>query len=252
MQNSNQTQFVSVKERNSHCLFDSAVISNFTEKMLCPEYWNSINAVTGTAQGRGTTWFVNYSDNSNAEHAWVLRHYYRGGLIGKFNKDLYCFTGIDNTRAAREFSLLQHMQRLQLPAPAPIAYRVTSHGLLYRADLLSSCIQNAQDLVGVLTKENLTDDTWYFIGETIKRFHQHDIYHHDLNSHNILLDNKGQVFVIDFDRGEIRQNTDGEWKKSNMSRLKRSFLKELKQLPIFHFNDKNWQSLMAGYNKTSN
>jgi len=236
---------------NNYCLFNNDVISHFTPEMLSAKYWQEKNAVTGSAQGRGTTWFVRYSNEQNDdknERHWVLRHYYRGGLIGKIIKDSYWFTGIEKTRAAREFSLLKHMQTLQLPAPKPVAYRVIRHRLTYQADLLSSRIQQAQDLVGILSKQQLHKSLWSKIGSTIKRFHDHNIYHHDLNAHNILIDDKELVFLIDFDRGELRSNTaDSGWKQANMQRLQRSFLKELKKLEQFHFSDNNWQALMSGY-----
>lgn len=220
--------------------------------MLSPSYWQQSNAVTGSAQGRGTTWFVAYNDSESVQHDWVLRHYYRGGLIGKMINDSYWFDGIQNTRAAREFALLRHMQTLQLPAPEPVAYRVIQQGLCYKADLLSSRIQRAQDLVAILTETALTDEVWQRIGVTIKRFHHHGIYHHDLNSHNILLNDKAQVFLIDFDRGELRTNpVNTGWKKANMARLQRSFIKELNKLTQFYFTEKNWYSLMQGYQDTN-
>jgi 3-deoxy-D-manno-octulosonic acid kinase len=243
--------FSIVEAEKTTCCFNSDLIADFSPNMLTPDYWQQQNAVTGSAQGRGTTWFVAHQDTNNTEHHWVLRHYYRGGLIGRVINDSYWFTGLEKTRAASEFSLLQQMQILKLPAPAPIAYRVTRQGLLgltYRADLLSSRIQHAQDLVAVLSKQTLSEALWHQIGVTIKRFHDNNIYHHDLNSHNILLDDKEQIFLIDFDRGEIRNNGENsDWKQANMARLQRSFNKELNQLPQFYFTDENWQALMNGY-----
>lgn len=216
--------------------------------MLNPNYWQQQNLVTGSAQGRGTTWFVAYKDSDSIQHDWVLRHYYRGGLIGKIINDSYWFNGLEKTRAACEFALLRHMQTLQLPAPEPVAYRVIQKGCYYKADLLSSRIQHAQDLVAVLSEAALHNDVWHTIGATIKRFHHHGIYHHDLNSHNILLDDKKQVFLIDFDRGELRTNpVNTRWKQENMARLQRSFLKELNKLAQFYFTEENWQALMIGY-----
>ena len=241
-----------LEQGNSYCLFDNNLIADFSAQMLTPAYWQDKDAVTGSAQGRGTTWFLAYKDHSDIQHHWVLRHYYRGGLIGKVIKDSYWFNGLENTRAAREFSLLQHMQGLQLPAPAPVAYQVIRHAVTYQADLLSSRIQNAADLVAILSKQQLTTSLWQQIGSTIKRFHDHNIYHHDLNAHNILINDKEQVFLIDFDRGELRENnkntaSNATWKAANMQRLKRSFLKELNKLPQFYFIDENWQALMNGY-----
>lgn len=245
-------QLSRIEQDKSYYLFNHKLITHFSAEMLTPTYWQDNNAITGSAQGRGTTWFVAYQDENHNQHDWVLRHYYRGGLIGRVISDSYFFTGIENTRAAREFSLLLYMQQLALPAPQPIAYRVTRHHLTYQADLLSSRIVQANDLVAILSKAPLDKSLWLAIGATIKRFHDHNIYHHDLNAHNILINNLNQVFLIDFDRGEIRddevnQSKNDVWKQANMQRLQRSFLKEKNKLAQFYFTDKNWQSLMNGY-----
>jgi len=242
-------QLATLNQGKSYCLYNKELVPDFSTAMLEPSYWQQRDAITGSAQGRGTTWFVAYQDEHNLNHDWVLRHYYRGGMIGKLIKDSYFFTGIDKTRAACEFKLLQHMQSLQLPAPQPVAYRIIRKHFTYRADLLSTRIKDAEDLVAILSKAPLDDKLWLEIGKTIKRFHEHNIYHHDLNAHNILIDDKEQVYLIDFDRGELLENdsTQATWKQENMQRLHRSFLKELNKLPQFHFSEKNWQALMTGY-----
>ena len=216
-------------------------MDNFSPKFLDGEYWQAQNAVIGTAQGRGVTWFIRYENKD-----WVLRHYYRGGVIGKFNKDHYIYTGIDKTRAAREFELLNHMRTLALPVPKPIAYRVIKKGMFYQADLLTERVCNAQDIISLLTKQPVSLVLWEKIGCTIKKFHQHNIYHHDLNIHNILIDKKENVWIIDFDRGELRLNTD-DWKKENMDRLLRSFHKEKNKLASLHWQSSDWDTLIAAY-----
>jgi len=237
---------------NVYCVYDHNEISDFIPEMLSNIYWQNKHAIVRTAQGRGTTWFIQYQENSlkQTSKQWVLRHYYRGGLIGKFNKDSYIYTSQLSTRPAREYALLKYMQKLKLPAPKPVAYRVIRKGFIYQADLLSSSIENAKDLVALLICEPLSDHLWLKIGSTIKAFHHHGIYHHDLNAHNILINDKGEVYIIDFDRGELRSNEVADqkgWQKDNLSRLQRSFLKELKQLTQFYWNDSNWQSLLEGY-----
>ena len=245
---SKSSQFVVINTKSIYCRYDREEIETFSADMLSAKFWQDSNSITGSAQGRGTTWFVKQIDetNNNEKH-WVLRHYFRGGLIGKIITDSYFFTSQENTRAAKEFALLAHMQTLQLPAPKPIAYRVSRHGLFYRADLLSSRIENAQDLVAILTKKSIDEATWYAIGETIKTFHNHGIYHHDLNAHNILLDDKNKHWLIDFDQGEIKTLQKG-WQQNNLQRLLRSFHKEQSQLPIFNWNVDNWNTLLNGYN----
>ncbi len=244
----NSSSIKTFQQGKNYCLYDSREISSFGSNILDVSYWQKENAITGSAQGRGTTWFVRYSANSEQqEKHWVLRHYYRGGLIGKIINDSYWFTSQSSTRAACEFALLDHMQALALPAPKPIAYRVVRHGLLYRADLLSSRIENAQDLVAVLSTQDISAKLWKKIGATIKRFHDNNIYHHDLNAHNILIDKNNEVFLIDFDRGEIRKNNQASWRQANMARLQRSFLKELNKRPNFYWQHGHWQLLLESY-----
>jgi 3-deoxy-D-manno-octulosonic acid kinase len=244
--------FSQLTQGKVHCVFNHTLIADFSTDMLSPAYWQQQQAITGSAQGRGTTWFIAYQHNQHSEQHWVLKHYYRGGLIGKLINDSYWFNGLNKTRAACEFALLRHMNTLNLPAPQPIAYQVKQQGFYYTADLLTSRIENAEDLVALLAKKPLADDIWFAIGATIKRFHEQSIYHHDLNSHNILLNDKAEVFLIDFDRGELRTNPiKTEWKQDNIKRLERSFLKEKNKLTTFHFNDDDWQNLLQGYHNSA-
>jgi 3-deoxy-D-manno-octulosonic acid kinase len=229
------------ENNNVFCIHDENEVVDFTPEFLDGEFWQSKNAVVGTAQGRGVTWFIQH-DNKD----WVLRHYYRGGMIGKFNKDSYIYSGVENTRAAIEFELLNHMRLLSLPVPKPIAYRVIKTGLFYKADLLTERVCNAQDLVSLLTKQVVSPALWKSIGHTIQQFHHHNIYHHDLNIHNILIDEDDKVWIIDFDRGEVRSTSDS-WKKQNMSRLLRSFNKEKNKLADLHWEVTDWDILLEGY-----
>jgi 3-deoxy-D-manno-octulosonic acid kinase len=234
---------------NIFCRYDGNAIDDFSPEMLSSQYWQDKNAVTGSAQGRGTTWFVQYyslNSASKSNQQWVLRHYYRGGLIGKIINDKYFFTGQENTRAAQEYQLLGTLQSLALPAPKPIAFRVVKQGAFYQADLLSSRIEHAEDLVAILSKGELAEEVWREVGKVIRRFHNAGIYHHDLNSHNILLDDKNNVWLIDFDRGEQRV-VSSAWQQANIARLLRSFEKEKNKLPVFHWTKEHWNMLLEGY-----
>jgi len=244
----NDSRIKTFQQGKSYCLYDSHEINSFDPNMLDVSYWQKNSAIAGSAQGRGTTWFVDHTNETSKQTKhWVLRHFYRGGLIGKIINDSYWFTSQKNTRAALEFSLLGYMQKLALPAPKPVAFRVIRHGFFYRADLLSSRIEDAQDLVALLSKQALSTTMWKKVGLTIKHFHDNNIYHHDLNAHNILIDKNNNVFLIDFDRGEVRKNNQVNWQQANMARLQRSFLKELNKLPNFHWQPDNWQILLKGY-----
>jgi 3-deoxy-D-manno-octulosonic acid kinase len=229
------------KTANSHVmLFDVEHFSAPNPAMFTGQYWQTQDAITGQAEGRGTTYFFQHNENE-----YVLRHYRRGGLIGKVLSDQYFYTGIEQSRAWQEFKLLQHMQTLELPCPIPIAAMLKKSGVYYQADIISIKIPNAQDLHQFLLEKALTKDVWQKIGQTIAEFHHHQIYHHDLNIHNIMLDAEHRVWLIDFDKCGIKQGHN--WKKSNMARLKRSFEKE-KRLRNIHWQLSDWQIIMSAYN----
>ncbi len=213
-----------------------------TETIFTSKHWQQLNAISGQAQGRGTTWFFKHRGRE-----MVLRHYFRGGLIGKILTDHYVYTGLNNTRPMREFKLLRHITSLGLPAPHPIAVQVKKHPLFrYTGDIITQKIDKATDVVSLLSERPLSPKELNIIGKTIKRFHDHNVYHHDLNAHNILLDDQNTAWLIDFDQGAIRKNS-GTWKQQNLDRLKRSFEKEQLRIASFHWNKQSWLHLLEGY-----
>lgn len=228
-------------EKN-HYFFNPTLVNNFQPTFFSSHFWQEQNAIEGSAQGRGTTWFLKH----DKQH-WVLKHYYRGGLIGRLLSDSYVYTGLQSTRSVAEFTLLSQLNELDLPAPKPVACSVFRQGLSYKADLITTRIEKARDLVDVLSNEPLEHSMYQNIGATIKRFHQHGIYHHDLNIHNILIDNHENVWLIDFDRAKILKPKI-QWQQANLNRLKRSFLKEKNRLVDFHWQEQAFSHLLLGYN----
>jgi 3-deoxy-D-manno-octulosonic acid kinase len=77
------------------------------------------------------------------------------------------------------------------------------------------------------------------VGAAIAGLHRAGVDHADLNAHNILIDAKGTVSIIDFDRGRVR--APGTWAARNLLRLRRSLVK------IGHFSEESWGRLTAGY-----
>ncbi|GIU49702.1 3-deoxy-D-manno-octulosonic acid kinase [Shewanella sp. KT0246] len=215
---------------------------DLTSAHFSPEYWQINDAIVGQSKGRYTTWFVQYQTQQ-----WVLRHYWRGGLIEMFSKDAYIFTGFERTRAIAELAILETLHQEGFPVPRPISANVERFGIWYRADLLIELVNGADDLVALLTKLELTAEQWQTLGKTIAQFHARGVYHADLNAKNILFANQ-QFYLIDFDRGELKK-PHSSWQQANLSRLLRSFNKEQTKLPNLKFNDQNWQQLLAGYNQ---
>jgi len=194
------------------------------------------DCLEGSATGRGAASFIRYRDE-----ALVLRHYWRGGLPARFTADQFIWQGIKRSRAWRELRLLETLQDLGLPAPAPIGGRVERRGLFYRADLLTRRIPNVASLAEQLLSSPATTP-WTVIGRTIAQFHQAGIGHADLNVRNILIDTQDKVWLIDWDQGFI--GADETHKTRSLERLQRSIKKE----PALaeHF-ESGWPALTAGY-----
>lgn len=226
------------RQGSTTLLHNSHLLPTLPADFFSLAFWETQGRITGQAQGRGITRFLDYQGL-----ALVWRRYRRGGLIGKLLKQH--FMGLGTSRAELEFRLLLQLQALQLPVPAPVAARIERGLLFYQAEIMLLRIPGAHDLATLLQRQPLSADQWRATGQLIARFHHHRLYHSDLNSHNILLDRDDQLWLIDFDKCGFR---DGEhWKVKNLLRLKRSLDKEKTLHPSFHFQDTDWQHLLAGY-----
>lgn len=212
-------------------------------RLFEPEAWRAVGRVTPAERGRGSAWFI----DAPPDRHLVLRAYRRGGLVSRLIEDWYLFTGWQRTRPAREIRLLERLEELGLPAPRPVAASFRRRGLTYRARILTERLPGTRPLSRVLESGPLAQQAWQAVGRCIRTFHDHGVHHADLNAHNILLDDRGRVFLIDFDRGELR--SPGPWRDANLKRLARS-LEKLAAGSGIHYRPADWRALLAGYGTT--
>ncbi|MGC6395378.1 3-deoxy-D-manno-octulosonic acid kinase [Pasteurella multocida] len=209
-------------------------------------FWKKQARILGSAQGRGVTWFLQTKDLFGVNAA--LKHYYRGGLWGKINRDYYRFSTLSNARSFAEFSLLKQLHEAGLAVPKPLGACVEKVAFgFYRADLLTEKIEHAQDLTVYLQQGKLTEQDWHKVGQLIHQLHSLQVCHTDLNAHNILVQQRedGRKFwLIDFDK--CAHQLGERWKSENLNRLHRSFMKEVTRMKI-QFSEQDWQALLAGY-----
>jgi len=222
--------------------FQTDFFDEIAEQHFDPQWWQAQDAVFGQAGGRNIAWFVRHR-----QRKMVLRHYYRGGLVGKFITDQFWREPILQSRAMQEFSLLQWMHQQGLPVPRPCAARFCPQGLWYRADILVEYIADSCDLARVLQRRPLQQAEWQAVGAAVAHLHETGVSHADLNCHNILLDKQGKVWLIDFDRCSRRPP--GAWQQDNLQRLQRSLRKELGRLSPFHWREEDWSYLQEGYQR---
>ncbi|MCC4863531.1 3-deoxy-D-manno-octulosonic acid kinase [Vibrio splendidus] len=232
-----------ISTKNQTIWYDPELLTQVPEDDIAQifeaEYWRKREAISGSAQGRGTTWFIQLDGIQAA-----LRHYRRGGLFGKLVEDQYRFSDWESTRCAMELNVLNILANAGVNVPKPIAARAIKSGLLYRADLMSERISNAKDLVDVLVVHPIDADIYHKIGQEIRKMHDAGINHTDLNIHNILLDDSQNVWIIDFDK--CGQQAGDDWKEGNLNRLKRSFLKEVNKRQV-QWQESDWGYLNDGY-----
>jgi 3-deoxy-D-manno-octulosonic acid kinase len=225
---------------DSVLLFEQNLLANVSIAMFSPQYWHDQHKVIGQAMGRGVTTF--FQENGRD---FVLRHYRRGGLIGKLLSNQYLYTGLYHTRAWQEMQLLNTMYSWGLPVPRAAAAKINKRGLVYTADIILEKIPEAQDVFNVLNGQPLSSNIWQQIGAVIKQLHDKQVFHHDLNIHNIMLDIHNKVWLIDFDKCQIQAGE--SWKAQNLQRLLRSLRKEKNKNPSFFWQETQWQWCMEGY-----
>lgn len=221
-------------------LYEPLAADNFSALWFEPDWWAGRGALRGAGHGRGSTWFIDEGGRS-----FALRHYRRGGFAARLSEDRFWYGRELGSRPLSEFLLNVYLYANDLPVPAPIAARLRREGWFYRGDLITTLVPGARTLAEDLALGMVPVHEWLEVGRTIARFHKHGVFHADLNAHNILIDGSRRVWLIDFDRGGLREP--GLWCDANLARLRRSILKVCDPLPAGRFNETLWTALLAGY-----
>ncbi len=234
------------KTKNGAILYDKAIINQISDERFTPEGWLHAEVLNGSLRsgGRGTTMFV-----GNVPRQFVLRHYRRGGLLGKLVRDTYVYSGEDLTRSFLEWRLLDKLAANNMNVPRPAAARFCRHGTFYTADLITVRIPEVVPLSDYIAAQQRDEMFWRSVGASIWTFHEVGVYHADMNAYNVQVDSDGDVWMLDFDKGALRPP--GSWQQETLSRLHRSLNKVLRLDPRLHFCDADWEQLLRGYFKAS-
>jgi 3-deoxy-D-manno-octulosonic acid kinase len=233
-----------IKNGKRHILYDASLIEHPHAGLFDIDRAKSHAGQQSLAEGRGHAVFFQYQG-----HDLVLKHYQRGGRMAALLGDRYIGVDCNRSRSFREWRLLIQMRELGLPVPVPVAASCVKHGIFYHADLITVQLNNVVTLADRLLESAFDETGWAKVGSCIRRFHDASVYHADLNARNILLNtDNNAVYLIDFDKGSMRYLNDS-WKASNLARLQRSLLKFKSLNAVFHFNQKNWNALLEGYNR---
>lgn len=237
---------ITVRTAHGAIIYDEAIFGEISDEDFTPDHWPDSSPVSGglRSTGRGNTTIV-----SGDEGDFVLRHFIRGGLIGRLVSDKYLWLGEEATRAFSEWRLLSELVAMDLPVPRPAAARYCRSGLTYKADLLTVLIPYVIPLSDRIASLPCGEEFWHKLGSEIAHFHKAGVFHADLNAYNVQIDKDDTVWLVDFDRGRLRQP--GTWQQENLARLERSLLKIKGLDPRLYFSQANWEQLLEGYFNSS-
>jgi 3-deoxy-D-manno-octulosonic acid kinase len=228
------------REGEDVILYDESLAGHVSPDLFDRDRWAGSPTAPGYAGGRGATLFIRHQDQD-----WVLRHYHRGGTVGRVLADRFLWLGESRTRAFREWDLLAALHGLGLPSPRPVAARYRRRGLSYTADLVTVRIPDVEPLSTRLARAGASPEVWSRVGACVRRFHEAGVWHADLTAHNLQIDSADRIFLLDFDRGRFRP-PGGGWRRRNLDRLHRSLTKISRDGSV-RFGTGEWEALLAGY-----
>ena len=163
----------------------------------------------------------------------VVKHYRRGGLIRHINRSRYLRTG--KTRSQREFEQLNIARTLGISVPQPIAYAHRG-GLFYSAWLAARAIEQPITLAR-LSLQDADEARRAAVSavEQIALLIQNNILHVDLHPGNVVVDNRGRVYLVDFDkagryhgrRKKLAARYVGRWQRAVVKHRLPQFLAEI-------------------------
>ncbi len=179
------------------------------------------------------------------DHEWVLRHYHRGGLVGRLLGDRFAWAGASRLRPFSEWDLLATLTELGLPVPRPVAARCCRRGVWYTGDILTERLPGVESLAARWIGGTATPALWRATGTCIGTFHRHGVWHADLNAYNVQAGKDDRVYLLDFDRGHRDPAGMVAW-PANLMRLERS-LRKVGRLEGLPFPSAGWTALKAAH-----
>lgn len=161
--------------------------------------------------GRGTAYRIPVpGEAGGAAHAWLIRHYHRGGLVaGPVLGDRYLRLG--EPRPVRELRVSHAARGRGVPTPEVVAAALYPAGMFYRADLVTGFVPDSLTLADLLfghTSQQASERAagCGAVGALVRRAHDAGLVHADLNLRNVLLQRTEAGFVpflLDLDAARL-------------------------------------------------
>lgn len=139
--------------------------------------------------------------------AVIIKHYRRGGILANLINQYYL--RINKTRSQIEFEQMAHVREVGVKVPKPVAYAYRGT-LIYKAWLVSQEIMHSQTMAEFsLNAPDRIANAMEALDQQVRILVDNQIMHADFHPGNILIDNREQIYIIDFDKSTIcRDDTD--------------------------------------------
>ncbi len=150
----------------------------------------------------------------------ILKKYYRGGAIRHVNHHTHLKWGV--TRPEVEFMMLSRVRELGINVPEPFVF-ITKGRWLYQGWLVTQRIENVLTLAELAAHDRSKAETAIeSLNHQVSLLIEHRIHHTDLHPGNVLVDDNGVVYLIDFDkarnnirnRQKLRIRYDRRWRRA--------------------------------------
>lgn len=175
-----------------------------SKELLAADLWSLerfFEQPEGSYHGRGRAAVARLESGRRV----VIRAYRHGGLLRFLTGD--CFLG--PTRLAEELAILDLLERSGLAVPRGLAGRARRRWFgLWQLHLITGEIPDARDLRDEMTatphRRGSGWSRWRRtvaeLGEIVGGVHARDVHHSDLHVKNLMVDQSGRAWIIDFDK----------------------------------------------------
>lgn len=159
----------------------------------------------------------------------VIKTYFRGGLLGRVVEKTYL--GIGPCRGRAEFEMLSRIRAMGVRAPAPVAF-ASKGRFLQNTWLITRRIENARTLSELaMADEKAAEQIISAVAGQVRKLIQNRILHVDLHPGNILANDCGRVYIIDFDKALQTRDNAARLRQRYIRRWQRAVIKH--ELPLF-------------------
>jgi len=162
------------------------------------------------------------TDNIPEIGSVVIKHFKRGGILGKFISKYYL--GIKK-RPVTEMKLLNIARNYDVNVPTPLAC-LTKGMFIYKGYMITKEI----DHIGNLAQAAVSDPERVKVllkeaSRQIKILINQKVYHIDLHPGNIIYNSKNEVFFVDFDKARIYKGKKNDLRDLYICRWRRAVIK---------------------------